>query len=355
MRKAPAALLVLGLAGVLAFLLAPYLSKDAAESVNLYCSVDQDQYLPIVAAFKTSTGIEVKDQGETEASRSIGVTQKLALEKDHPVADVLWANEIMNTVYLRDLGVLAPLPPGVAEAFPQAWRDTKGAYVAFAGRARVLLVNTKLLPDRKDWPTRVEDLLDPRFGGPGRAIAVARPLTGTTFTHAVSLLTRDPAKGEAFWRAVAARAEKGEIKAASGNGAVMQLVSDTSKGIAFGLTDTDDARVAVTKGAPVEVIYPDQGEGEVGALVIPNTVALVKGGSNPTAGARLLRWLVSPEAEARLAAGPIANIPLRAEIVAPSHVKRPGADFRPMTVDWDAVGANRDRWSNLLQSLFAGK
>jgi len=355
MRKAPAALLVLALAGLLAFLLAPYLSKDSAETVNLYCSVDQDQYLPVVAAFKASTGIEVKDQGETEASRSIGVTQKLAMEKDHPVADVLWANEIMNTVYLRDLGVLAPLPAGVASAFPEAWRDTKGTYVAFAGRARVLLVNTKLLPDRKDWPTRVEDLLDPRFGGPGRAMAIAKPLTGTTFTHAVSLLTRDAAKGEAFWRAVAARAAKGEIKAASGNGAVMQLVSDPGKGIAFGLTDTDDARVAVTKGAPVEVIYPDQGEGEVGTLVIPNTVALVKGGAHPAAGERLLRWLVTPEAEASLSAGPIANIPLRAEVSAPAHVKRPGADFRPMTVDWDAVGANRDRWSSLLQSLFASK
>ena len=355
MRKAPAALLVLALAGVLAFLLAPHLSRDAAESVNLYCSVDQDQYLPIVRAFRESTGVEVKDQGETEASRSIGVTQKLAMEKDHPVADVLWANEIMNTIYLRDLGVLAPLPAGVAAGFPEAWRDSKGTYVAFAGRARVILVNTKLLPDRKDWPTRVEDLLDPRFGGPGRAMAIAKPLTGTTYTHAVTLLTRDPAKGEAFWRAVAARAAKGEIKAASGNGAVMQLVSDSSKGIAFGLTDTDDARVAVTKGDPVEVIYPDQGEGEVGTLVIPNTVALVRGGRHAAEGERLLRWLVSADTEKGLAAGPIANIPLRPDVPAPAHVKRPGADFRPMSVDWDAVGANRDRWNDLLQTLFAGR
>lgn len=355
MRKAPAALLVLALAGVLAFLLAPYLSRDAAESVNLYCSVDQDQYLPLVRAFREATGIEVKDQGETEASRSIGVTQKLAMEKDHPVADVLWANEIMNTVYLRDLGVLAPLPEGVATAFPEGWRDPKGTYVAFAGRARVILVNTKLLPDRKDWPTRVEDFLDPRYGGPGRAMALAKPLTGTTYTHAVALLTRDPAKGEAFWRAIAARAEKGEIKAASGNGAVMQLVSDPGKGIAFGLTDTDDARVAVSKGDPVEVIYPDQGEGGVGTLVIPNTVALVKGGAHRAAGERLLRWLLSPQTERTLAEGPIANIPLRAEVAAPAHVKRPGTDFRPMQVDWDAVGAHRDRWNDLLQSLFAGR
>jgi iron(III) transport system substrate-binding protein len=134
----------------------------------------------------------------------------------------------------------------------------------------------------------------------------------------------------------------------------MQL-SRLEQGIAFGLTDTDDARVAVSKGDPVEVIYPDQGEGGVGTLVIPNTVALVRGGRHAAEGERLLRWLVSADTEKGLAAGPIANIPLRPDVPAPAHVKRPGADFRPMSVDWDAVGANRDRWNDLLQTLFAGK
>jgi iron(III) transport system substrate-binding protein len=283
------------------------------------------------------------------------MARRIEMEKEHPAADVLWANEIMNTVVLRDLGCFAPLPAGVAATFPERWRDRKGTFVAFGGRARILLVNTKLLPDRKDWPTSVADLLDPTWGGEGRRVTVARPLTGTTYAHAVAILTKDPEKGKAFWEGVAARAAKGEVRAVPSNGATMNLVSKAENGVAWGLTDTDDARVALERGDPVAVVYPDQGEGQPGTLVIPNTVALVKGGPNPAGGARLLEWLVSRETEARLAASPIANIPLRDDVAAPDHVKRPGRDFRAMDVDWDEVGRNRDRWLGSLQNLFAAR
>jgi iron(III) transport system substrate-binding protein len=341
-----ALLLVVG-AGA-AWLLWPRPGSD----VTLYCGVDQDQSRPVADAFEKATGLKVSYQGETEASRSLGLPGRLAAEKDHPVADVFWANEVMNVVVLRDRGVLAPLPAGVAERFPPAWRDAKGSYVAFAARARVLLVNTKVLPDPADRPASVDDLLSPRWGAAGRGVVVAKPLTGTTFTHAVALLARDEAKGRAFWRGVAERVEKGEVKAVSGNGAVMQLVKDPKNGYAFGLTDTDDARVAVEEGAPVEVVFPDQAEGRPGTCTIPNAVALVRGAPHAEAGKRLLDWLVSKETEALLAAGPSANMPVRDDVPAPPHVKRPGKDFRVMEVDWDAVGAARDRWASFLQPLF---
>jgi iron(III) transport system substrate-binding protein len=331
--------------------------KGGGGTVVLYCSVDQDQAIPIVKRFEEETGVTVLHHSEPEAARSVGITQKLLFEKDHPVADVFWGNEAMNTVHLADLGVLAPLPAGAGDDLPAASRDPKGRYLAFAARARVLLVNRRLLPDEAAWPTSVEDLLDPRWGGEGARVAVARPLVGTTYTHAVAMLVADEAKGRAFWSAVAARAGKGEVKTVPGNGAVMSLVADSKNGVAWGLTDTDDARVAVERvekgGDPVAVVYPDQAEGRPGTVVIPNTLALVRGGPHPEAGARLLRWLASREVEARLAASPIASIPVREDVVAPPHVKRPGKDFRAAPVDWAAVGAARQRFERFLTDLFA--
>jgi iron(III) transport system substrate-binding protein len=325
------------------------------DEVVLYCSVDQDQFRPVVEAFRKATGTEVEAVGETEASRSVGIARRVEMEREHPVADLLWANEIMNTVVLRDLGCFAPLPAGVAERFPPAWRDRKGTFVSFAGRARILLVNTKLLPDPKDWPTSMADLVDPKWSGDGRRVTVARPLTGTTYAHAVAILTRDPAKGKAFWEAVAARAAKGEVRVVPSNGATMNLASKAENGVAWGVTDTDDAFAAIQRGDPVAVVYPDQGEGQPGTVVIPNTVALIRGGPNAAGAAKLLDWLVSKDGEARLAAGPIANIPLRDDVPAPAHVKRPGKDFRAMDVDWDEVGRNRDRWMGTLQTLFTSR
>jgi iron(III) transport system substrate-binding protein len=323
------------------------------ERVVLYCSVDQDQFLPMKEAFEKETGIEILYQPEMEAARSVGITRKVLDEKDHPVADVFWGNEIMNTVALGDLGVFAPLPKGAADDFPPAWRDPKGLHVAFAARARILLVNTTLLPDPATWPASLEDFLDARWGGEGRRAAIAKPLVGTTRTHAVAMLVADEARGRAFWSGVAARAEKGEVKAVPGNGAVMRMVADAKNGVAWGLTDTDDARAAVLRGDPVAIVYPDQAEGRPGTLVIPNTVALVRGGPHPAAAERLLRWIVSRDVERRLAASPIASIPLREGVEAPAHVKRPGADFRAATVDWRAVGANGERFAKFLEGLFA--
>jgi iron(III) transport system substrate-binding protein len=345
--------LLLLVAGALVWML-----YEPAPDVVLYCGVDQDQSQPIAKAFEQATGLDLRYEGETEAQRSIGLPQKLLLERGAPRADVFWANEIMAMVDLGEKGLLAPLPAGVADAFPAAWRDPQGRYVAFGARARVFLVNTQLLPDEKTWPRSLSDLLDPRWREMGLKACMARPLTGTTYTHAVALLTRDEAAGKAFLEAAATAGAKGEIVLTDGNGQAMQLARDASKKVAFCLTDTDDAWAAIQGGFPVAVVYPDQGEGEPGAVLIPNTVALIQGGPNPEAGARLLAWLVSKENEITLAKGPSAQIPLRGDLAAadlPAHVKRPVGPpdgFRAATIDWQAVGQNRDRWLDWLTRSF---
>jgi iron(III) transport system substrate-binding protein len=314
-----------------------------------------DQFEPVVEEYRRATGRAVTAVGETEASRSVGMARRIETERTHPVADVFWANEIMNTVVLADLGCFAPLPAGLAEQFPAAWRDPKGRYVAFAGRARILLVNKALLPDPTTWPRSVAELLDPKWGGAGRGVALAAPLTGTTYTHAVTLLTKDPEAGRAFWTAVAARASRGELRVVPSNGGAMNQAAKRENGIAWALTDTDDARAAIARGDPVAVVYPDQGEGPPGALVIPNTAALIQGGRRPAEAEAFLRWIVSAESEARLARGPIGNIPLREGVAAPEDVSRPGKDFRAMEVDWQEVARHRDRWLGVLQGLFTAK
>ncbi len=68
----------------------------------------------------------------------------------------------------------------------------------------------------------------------------------------------------------------------------------------FGLVDTDDAAVALKRGDPVAIVFPDQEQGGLGALSIPNTVALVKGSPHPAEGKRLVDFLLSESVEQRL-------------------------------------------------------
>lgn len=346
---------VVGLSGLAVWLFFPgLLGTSTQPDVVIYCSVDQDQSKGLVDLFAQETGLRVKFQGDLEADKSVGLAVRLRDERPAPACDVFWANEIMNTVWLAEAGTFDPLPADVLALFPERWRDPAQRYVAFGLRARVLLVNTKLLPDRADWPRRVADLLDPRYHAKGLLTCMAAPLTGTTYTHATALLTRDEAGATTFLEGVRRAADEGRLKLTPSNGSAMSLARDPENKVAFCLTDTDDAWAAISAGFPVEVVYPDQGEGEPGALTIPNTLSLVKGRPNPAAAERLLRWLARPELEGRLAAGPSAQIPVRADVPVPAdgHVKRPGADFRVMDVDWAAVGRNRDRWQDWLTRLF---
>ena len=65
--------------------------------------------------------------------------------------------------------------------------------------------------------------------------------------------------------------------------------------LAFGLTDTDDAIVEIERGMPVAIVYPDQGDGESGSLLIPNTLAIIKGGPHPERARELLKYLLTAE------------------------------------------------------------
>ena len=70
---------------------------------------------------------------------------------------------------------------------------------------------------------------------------MARPLTGTTYTHAVVALTRNADQAKSFFASVAQAEREGVMKVVASNGQVMRVVSDKANKVAFGLTDTDDA------------------------------------------------------------------------------------------------------------------
>jgi iron(III) transport system substrate-binding protein len=63
----------------------------------------------------------------------------------------------------------------------------------------------------------------------------------------------------------------------------------------FGITDTDDALGAVERGAPVEIVAPDQDER--GTLVVPGTAALIRGAPHSREAALLMDYLLKPETE----------------------------------------------------------
>ena len=105
---------------------------------------------------------------------------------------------------------------------------------------------------------------------------------GTTATHAAVLFAEwGDQRAKEFFRAL-----KKNNKIMGGN---KQVATAVGRGeLAFGLTDTDDAIIEKENGRPVEIVYPDQAEGGVGTLLIPNTICLIKRGPNPREARKLI-------------------------------------------------------------------
>lgn len=263
--------------------------NNARPYITVYTSVDRNYSEQIFQQFEDKTGIEVKAVYDTEASKTTGMVNRLIAEKDHAIADVYWSGEFAQTIHLQSLGVLTPYISKNSYNIDAKYKEPKGYWTAFGGRSRCIIVNTDLVQP-EDYPTSFNDFLSDRYDP--TKIGLAYPIFGTTATHAAALYALyGEEEGADFYKALASRG----IRIVDGNGAVRDLVAAGQ--LDFGFTDTDDALGAIKKGASVEIILPDQGDDHVGTLVIPNTVALINGGSNTSKAKQFIDYLLSNDAE----------------------------------------------------------
>ena len=304
-------------------------------------SLDQTFSEELVAEFERETGLDVRAQFDIEQNKTVGHVRAIIEEKNRPRTDVFWNNEIAQTVRLAELDLLEPYDSPSAEGIPEEFRDPERRWTGFAARARVLIVNTEMV-EESDAPTGTLSILDPKWSGKA---GIARPVTGTTLTHAAALYQ---VMGE-DWTAeflgnIVRENEAGNASIIDSNGQAMKQVQNGE--LAWAWTDTDDFNVSRLDGMPVARVYPDQEVGPntlsrdgepLGTLLIPNTIMLLRDAPNPNAAKRFIDWVLRREIEERLAASRSAQIPVRDDVPRPDHVGKIG-DFVVMDVDYVELG-----------------
>jgi iron(III) transport system substrate-binding protein len=312
--------------------------------VVVYSAQDPEFAEPVLAAYGKETGVDVVPKFDVESTKTVGLTQLLIQESPKPRCDLFWNNEILNTLRLHEKGMLASWSPPNASEIPAEFKAKDGTWYGFAARGRILIVNTQLVPEA-DRPKGLADLIDPKWKG---KIAIAKPLFGTTATHATCLFA---AWGDDKARAFFSALKQNDVQVLSGN---KQVATAVGSGQAlFGLTDTDDAMGEIDAARPVAIIYPDRGEKELGTLFIPNVLAIPKGAPHPIEAQALGNYLLGPEAEGKLASGASAQIPLNRKTVAPARVETPRT-VHAMPADFEAAARIWDRVAAYLASEFAG-
>lgn len=310
-------------------------SADSGGEVVVYTSVDDVFARPVAEQFQAETGIEVKLVPDTEETKSTGLLNRLIAEKGRPVADVFWSGDPARATILKAKGVSAPYHSPNAVGMAEGFHDPDGHWSALSARARVIIYNTDHVPEAKA-PRDLDAFLDPKWKGKA---CIANPLFGTTSMHAAALFAvRGEEGGKAFFEGLL----ENDVAVLSSNGEVKRRVA--AGDYAFGLTDTDDASVALGEGKAVGVIYP--GAGSEGTLVMPNAAVLIADGPNPGNGKRFIDYLLTAEVEQALAESEAAQMPLRPGVPVPDNVRRV-SDITAMKVDYSETGA-------LLDSLSTG-
>lgn len=120
---------------------------------------------------------------DVEAAKTTGLVNRLISEKDRPLCDVWWSGEVVQTILLKEEGILAPYQSPSATGIPSQYVDPGWRWVGFGGRARVLLINTNVMtPDQVSGS--ILDQVKPK--APADKVGIAYHLFGAMATQAAA-------------------------------------------------------------------------------------------------------------------------------------------------------------------------
>ena len=321
---------------------APRPDDNAEAVVVVYTALDRIFSEPILDAFTAETGISVRAVYDTESTKTVGLVNRIRAERNRPRCDVFWNNEILNTLRLKSEDLLDAYTSPRDAFYPPAFHDADGYWHGLAARARVLIVNNDLVPE-SERPRSIFELAEPRWKG---RVALAKPLFGTTASHVACLYARlGPDRAEAFLLSL----RKNDVRIVAGNKTAAELVG--AGRIAVGFTDTDDAIIEQRGGRPVSIVLPDGDPAGIGTLLLPNTLAIVRGAPHPRAARKLVDFLLRAQVEDRLAAGASAQIPLSRDARARTPFG-PVERIQCMRVDFSQAAAQFDRAATFIETQF---
>jgi iron(III) transport system substrate-binding protein len=277
---------------------------DRRSEVVVYAAQDRVFAEPVLNEFERVTGFRARALYDSEATKTVGLANRLMAESGRPQADLWWSNEEMRTRQLVERGVLEP------------------GFQSMGGRRRVLVVRTNSELARAGMGSvSLTTLTNAAWHG---RVAMAYPVFGSTTTHFLVLREK---WGEAAWKTWCQAMAANRPLVVDGNSVVVRLVGRGDADV--GLTDSDDVAFGRREGLPVVAVALPESEG----LRLPNTLAFVSGLRHREAAAALAEFLKGPWVLQRL--------------------REEGAidpDTGPVVPD---EGLTEDRWSVLLRGMDA--
>lgn len=315
MRRRPPVLLA-SLAAILLAATAVACGGDRSE-LTIYSGRTRELVEPLLERFAEETGIDIAVRYGDTAELAATILE----EGDRSPADVFYALDVGALGALAKEGRLRRLPADVLRKVPRAFRSREGMWVGTSGRSRILAYNPELV-DRDELPDSVLDLTDPRWKG--RLGWVPRYASFQAFVTALRVL-----RGERTAREWLAGMKANDLEDYPANIPLVQAVGEGE--VAAGLTNHYYVPRLKAEDPGLEVEIHFFRGGDPGALVDVAAVGVLDTGDRTDEALRLVRFLLSPRAQAYFAEETF-EYPL-VEGVAADPSLRPLADLEPPAID----------------------
>lgn len=253
----------------------------------IYSARKEELMKPLADAFRQASNVEVTLKSGAPGELTLLIEQ----EKGSPRGDVFFTTDAAGTEMLRQKGLLQAYTAPNAVKVPPEFKAADGSWTGVIGRSRNIMINTAQLPLAQA-PTSVFDLMKPRWKD---SVAVASIREGGVRLWLASLLLE---KGEAFTTQYVTDLKANGVKVLANHTEVANAVARGE--VPVGLVNHYYYVPKAKEGAPVALIYPDQGANDIGTLVTPLAVAVLKNARNLAQAKAFVDFALSPAGQAPL-------------------------------------------------------
>lgn len=272
-------------------------SPSTEESINpkgqliVYSGRSEPLIQPVITAFN-------EKYPEVEVLLKSGNNSQLANtileEKSNPQADVFVTVDAFTMFALNREGVFMPYKPVGYENLPDSFKDPDGAWVGLTERLRIIMYNKDLVSP-EELPTSVFDLTDPKWKGQIASAGSTNASMQAQIAAMIELVGRDKTK-EWLQGLI-----DNDVTFFGGHTDVRKSVGAGE--FKLGLANHYYYYLQLAEGSNLGIIYPDQGEGEMGVVSNATAAGILNGTKNPAAAKAFLDFLVSPEGQKIFADG----------------------------------------------------
>ncbi len=309
-------------------------ATEASGDLVIYCPHPLEFINPLVSEFESQTGIKV----EVIAAGTGELLKRVESEQANPLGDIFWGGSL--STMKPQMNLFENYQSVNEDAVRDDMKNVEGPLTRFTDIPSVIMVNTDLIGDIEI--NGYEDLLNPELKG---KIAHADPSkSSSSYEHLINMLYAmgkgDP---EAGWDYVGKLSENLDGKLLSGSSAVYKGVADGE--YVVGLTFEEGAAKYVADGAPVKIVYMEEG-----VISKPDGVYIIKNAKNMDNAKKFIDFITGKDAQT-IIVEQLNRRSVRKDVEAPSYLT-PKEDMNIIFDDESLVVEKKEEWLEKFNDIF---